>query len=267
MIKLIASDMDGTLLDENKNLPKKFPTLLSELKKRNITFIIASGRSYSALRPLFNGLGKSADDLIYICDNGANISIPHKEPVLDIIPPDVVKSVLYDCEKLGNVIPVLCCVNDIYYPSYAKEQFQSEITNFYKQFSTTDDMYKITDPVIKIAVCDMIGAMDNSYPVFAEKYPEMNVVVSGQYWMDIMNKGTDKGFALRKIKNLLSIKKDETMAFGDYFNDAPMLEESGMSYVMENACDEMKKYGKFIAKPNTENGVMSAICKELNINI
>lgn len=267
MIRLIAADMDGTLLDDNKKLPPQFSHICSELEKRNIIFAVSSGRSFSAVKYLFKDIDMPGN-AVYICDNGGNIILPDAEPIQSIIPDKTVKDIIKDCEQNGHVIPVLCCVNDIYYPSYAKQQFEQEITNFYKQYSVTDDICSIKDPVIKIAICDIRGALDNAYPVFNEKYGgNMTVVPSGLNWMDIMNKNIDKGFGIRKIQEHYSIKKSETMAFGDYFNDVPMLSEAEYSYVMANSCDEMKQYGRYAAPPNTENGVLKIICENLGINL
>ena len=68
MIQLIATDMDGTLLDEEKQLPAQLPALLEELYRRDITFAVASGRSHMMLTNLF---GELAEEIIFICDNGA----------------------------------------------------------------------------------------------------------------------------------------------------------------------------------------------------
>lgn len=268
MIKLIAADMDGTLLNDKKELPKEFEKLCKKLFEKNIKLSISSGRSFGALRVIFDFLGNLADDFIYICDNGGNIILPYSEPIVTTIPDDAVADILKDCEKLEGVIPVLCCVNDIYYPAYAKKQFQSEINNFYINFSMVDNIFSVKDPVIKIAICDLKGSLENCYPVLNKKYGDfLNCVVSGKFWMDVMCKSVSKGNAVESIQKKYNITPEETMAFGDYFNDAPMLEKAYYSYVMDNACDEMKKYGRFIAPSNNENGVVKTICQILDITL
>lgn len=91
MVKLIAADMDGTLLDDQKRLPNGFPKLLECLAKRGIAFAVASGRSYPALQMLF---GKKTEELLLICDNGAHVRIPGKAPVYQCMPFSVVHAVL-----------------------------------------------------------------------------------------------------------------------------------------------------------------------------
>ena len=83
MIKLIASDMDGTLLDDEKNLPPNFYNVIDKLFEKKIRFAVASGRSFAALKPLFN---KYLDDLTFICDNGAYIYDKGKLAYVSVIP-------------------------------------------------------------------------------------------------------------------------------------------------------------------------------------
>lgn len=267
MIKLIATDMDGTLLDAEKKLPKEFPLLLRILQERQITFAIASGRSYPALVNLF---GKAAEDLILICDNGGNVKMPGKPSVYQWMPFNVVHTVLDVCQEIPNVVPVLCCVNGIYYPVTAKEQFQQEISNFYVQFSSIPytALYQLTDPVIKIALCAMEGPEQQLYPLLAEQFgKEYELVVSGDVWMDMMCKNVNKGNAIKQLQDILCITKEETMVFGDYHNDISMFEQAKYSYAMAQASDTVKRYARLIAPPHTENGVIRTICEKLQITL
>lgn len=265
MIKLIATDMDGTLLDDNKNLPKDFFKLLDILESLNILFIIASGRSYFALEDMF---GERSKTMNFICDNGANVVINGKSIYKSTIKNSIVKEIISDCRKLGNISPVLCGVKDIYYDKSVEEQFRQEINNFYINYSAVDDVMSVNDDVFKVAICDLKNPLKYSYPVLSAKYgKDFCVQVSGEFWQDIMNKNVDKGSALKIIQQDFNISINETMAFGDFYNDIPLLDRAYYSYVMDNANDDMKLHGKYIAKKNSENGVLDAICSNLNINL
>ena len=85
------------------------------------------------------------------------------------------------------------------------------------------------------------------------------VVVAGEIWLDIMNKNVNKGAALEKIQNDENISYEETMVFGDFYNDIEMLGKAKFSFVMENANEDMKQYGNYIAKSNRNYGVIKAI--------
>ena len=85
------------------------------------------------------------------------------------------------------------------------------------------------------------------------------MAVSGDHWMDIMNQGVNKGSALQKLQKKLGITPEETMAFGDYYNDVEMLQQAAYSFVMENANPDLRPFGRYLAKSNREYGVAQAI--------
>jgi hydroxymethylpyrimidine pyrophosphatase-like HAD family hydrolase len=84
---------------------------------------------------------------------------------------------------------------------------------------------------------------------------DMQVIVSGQNWLDISHNNANKGFALNILQNRLNISKEETMVFGDYNNDLKMLALADFSYAMENAHANVKNIAKFQTKSNDELGV------------
>lgn len=256
MIKLIATDMDGTLLDENSKLPKDFFSTLDELNNRNIKFVVASGRPYPTL---YENFKPYSDNMYFICDNGAYIVEPNKGPIVDVIDKSIVNKVVQAASDLENTTLVLCGIKDTYYLGGSHE-VEKELSKYYISRKIVSNLIDIDDDIFKIALCDFNGSKDNSYKVLNPLFGESHkVVVSGSIWLDINNKETNKGAALRKIQNDYNISYEETMVFGDFYNDVEMLKEAYYSFVMENANDDMKKYGNFIAKGNTENGVIEAI--------
>lgn len=257
MIKLIATDMDGTLLDGNGKLPNNFIKILDELAQKDVKFVVASGRPYSSLKEIFKPRDK---ELHYICDNGAFIVENNTVCNVDIIDRDIVKEIVKASEKIENSLMILCGINGIYQLPCSDKNIIEEISKYYLKRVVVEDLLKVEDDIFKISICDMNGSLKNSYevlnPIFGE---DLNVVVSGKVWVDIMNKGINKGMALEKIQKDLNISYEETMVFGDFYNDVEMLQKAHYSFVMENANDDMKQYGNFIAKSNHENGVIHAI--------
>lgn len=259
MIKLIASDMDGTLLDENSNLPQNFYDTLNKLNKNNKKFVIASGRSYRSLEEIFTPY---CNQLYFICDNGSYIVEPGKEPIVSIIPKDTVINIIHECEKIPNIYVILCGMKHSYYKPCSNE-IETQIFSYYNlQKKAVSDLTSVNDDIFKIAIYDTMGSKDNSFkilnPLFGKDY---KVVVSGDKWVDINNKHINKGAALKKIQEDYGISYDETMAFGDFYNDIELLQNAKYSFVMENANEDMKQYGNFIAESNKNNGVIKAIEK------
>lgn len=256
MIKLIATDMDGTLLDENSQLPKNFFSILDKLDEKDVKFVVASGRPYPTLYENFKPV---SDNLYFICDNGSYIVEPGKEPIISILDKDLVNNVVKTCENLSNTELILCGVKGTYHKPCSNE-IEKEIDKYYINKTIVDTLFDIDDDIFKIAICDFNGSREHSYkllnPLFGKDY---KVVVSGAVWVDINNKDINKGTALKKLQDDFSISYEETMSFGDFYNDVEMLQASHYSFVMENANDDMKQYGNFIARSNTEDGVIQAI--------
>lgn len=114
---------------------------------------------------------------------------------------------------------------------------------------------------MKITICDLTGAEENSYP-YVKKYSEnFKVAVSGFVWIDITNKNSDKGTGLKVLQEKLGISKDETIVFGDYLNDYELMQQGEYSFAMENAHPELKKIAKFCGGDNNNSGVVKTIKK------
>ncbi|MDD6794354.1 MAG: HAD family hydrolase [Clostridiaceae bacterium] len=256
MIKLIATDMDGTLLDSNSKLPENFYDTYNKLYEMGIKFVVASGRPYLTLRENFKPIASKLD---FICDNGAYIVESGKEPKISIIEKAKVNELIETCKSIPNTELLLCGIKGAYRTNI-DPKFIKEIDKYYVNQIVVDDLTKVDDDIFKVTVCDFNISAENSYKVFYPKFKnELKVVISGKVWLDITNINVNKGAALSRIKDDFNISYDETMAFGDFYNDIELLKEAKYSFVMENANDDMKKYGNYIAKKNTENGVVQAI--------
>ena len=256
MIKLIATDMDGTLLDENSSLPEGFFEMLDKLKEKGVKFVAASGRPYATL---YENFKPKSDYLDYICDNGSYVVLNDREPVINGLKKEVVHAVIKACEDIKNVVVILCGVNGAYHMP-CSQKFLDEIDKYYVQKHIVDDLYSVDDNIFKIAVCDLSISSENSYKVLGPLFGEENkVVVSGALWVDINEKNVNKGAAIKEIQEAYDISYDETIVFGDFYNDIEMLKEAHYSFVMKNANEDMKQYGNFIAESNKDAGVIKAI--------
>lgn len=261
MIRLIASDMDGTLLNDKKELPPDFYDVLEQLHRKGVHFVIASGRSFTTLKINFDG---HMDKLDFICDNGAYVVVNGKLVSMSILDPSRLAEMIDMCIALG-ACPVLCGVHGTYFEN-RDDVLYEQVQKYYLNFTRVDDIRTVRDDIFKVAVFDRRGVEKNSYPIIADKFAnDFTAAVSGPLWMDIMNKGINKGAALDKIRRELNISREDTMAFGDYFNDAELIGGAGYGFVMANAHPDMFQYGKYRAEDNNSCGVTKAI-KEYVLN-
>ena len=262
-IKLIVTDMDGTFLNSKHEVGKDFPGIYQELKKRNILFVPASGRQMPGITHYFKDI---EEDMGFIAENGGYVVYKNNELFVDKMDYVLVKEIIIAVRNIPGARAVLSARKKAYFESNDND-FKNYFTKYYTENQKVDDLTKeIDDNAFKIAVYHPDSSEAHLYPLL-KKFDEANleVVISGKYWLDIMNKGINKGNAVEKLQNALGISQDETMVFGDYMNDIKMLENSRYSYAMKNAHPLVKKIACFEADSNDEFGVLKTIRKFLDL--
>jgi Cof subfamily protein (haloacid dehalogenase superfamily) len=258
MIKLIASDMDGTLLDENGCIPEEFFDIYETLNSKDIVFVAASGRQYYTLE---RDLDSIKDNVIFIAENGSFVMHENKELYSCHIDKITVQDLIQVGRRVEGTKTVLCGKKGAYVES-SDPKFIEQVSRYFAKYEIVDDLMDVKDDILKLSICDFKGPAENAnnvyYPLFKDK---LRVVVSSELWLDIFSLKANKGEALKYIQDKLNISSMETMAFGDYFNDVEMLQNAHHSYAMNNAPEGVKKHARYIAKSNKEHGVLDTIKK------
>ncbi len=265
MIKLIVCDMDGTLLNSKKEMPKGMFTCIRELSKEGIYFCAASGRQYYSLAESFAPV---KDDMFFIADNGCMVVKGKNDEQIDshIIPIDFVHQFVKISQQLPHTHVVLSGLKYAYYVD-SEEEILKNIYPYYHRRKQVDDLLDVDDDIFKIAILNLNGTADHVYPFYQQFSKEFSVAVSAFEWMDIMPKNIHKGNALISLQEKLNISKSETMAFGDFMNDYEMLKEADYSFAMKNALPQIKQICRFeTAFTNEEEGVLKEIerCRQNN---
>ena len=266
MIKLIAADMDGTLLDSQKRLPQELTAVVRALKERGVRFIIASGRQAATLR---RDLGELAEEMILFAENGTVVMEGDERLFVFPMEKADVRRVLEKTRGMEGVHAVLCRPDVAMIEESAPEEFRRNVKMYYESTQIVPDLLAVCDgfdDVCKIAFYDEGDAEHHEYPVLQEHFADtLSVILSGYSWVDLMRPGVHKGSAMRKLQALKDILPEECMAFGDYLNDKEMLEAVGESYAMENGLAEVKAVCKYIAPSNDDNGVMRVIKERFSL--
>lgn len=262
MVKLIVSDMDGTLLDSNHELSNEFWTVFKELKKRNILFSVASGRQYQNLLEIFKTIRK---DMLFVAENGALVVKDGKELLIDILENEIVE----ECIKLSREnlgINIVLCGKKTAYIETIQSDFIKEVSKYYSKYKLVDNLNNVKEKILKIALYNQNDVEKECLPHLVKYRDNFNIISSSKYWIDIMNKSTNKGNAVSIIQELYNIDNSEIMAFGDYLNDLEMLENCKYSYAMENAHPKIKEISNYITGSNNDNSVIKVIKKYLQDN-
>ncbi len=239
MIKLIASDIDGTLLkDGAQTLDPELFDVISKLKEKGIRFVASSGRGYNSLFHLFEPV---ADDIYYISENGAILTYEDQKLSSGEIPRELALRI-FKAAREWPCAPFVSCVDRSYTDSDNEEFLHIMRDVIHYDIEKVDSMDNIRKPFIKFALCDF-GADIDTFGHFRELFgQEITIVTSGKDWVDFVPDGVNKGIALEKLCNLMGISREECIAFGDEYNDTAMLEFAGIGYAMEPCAPGVEKY-------------------------
>ncbi len=254
-IKLIFCDMDGTLLDGQSDLPPDFDEVIGEVLRRGAIFAPASGRQYSALTLQME---KYADDFVFISENGTFAARHDKELFSSEMDRADVLRILKEGNRIPGAYPVLCGKR----LAYVGEEFRPylrEMNKYFTQNTVVPDLERVAEevPIIKVAYCDAEqgDAEHTIYPGLKKLDGPVHVALSSNYWVDIMNPGMNKGFAVQTLQKLLDLPPENCAAFGDYLNDLEMLRAVKYSFAMENAHPALFEAANYRAPANTDYGV------------
>lgn len=266
--RLLAIDLDKTLLDNNHRLSKRNYDALKKCKEKGIYVILASGREVETIDKYSDELG--IYDPIIACV-GAIVCGEKRDGKREIlyhkpIPLGLVDSVMEFTQKMGWCLTV-------HYPDKILALSRDKYTDIYANqtgatFTFVEDFYNIirgTQPTKLIIVVDT-DIREDVYQQFLNKWEkEANITRTNPEYVEVNAKGVDKGVALIELCRIIDVPIPQTMAFGDNYSDLPMLKVAGGKVLMDNASDEIKRELKarfsdiIIAPSNESDGVAKVI--------
>lgn len=257
-VKLVSTDMDGTLLNTNGEVSNYFFELFSELQNLGVTFVAASGRQYYSI---IDKLKPIKDEIYVIAENGALTMHKDQELQTTVINRETYFELLDIAKNLQGSQVILCGRKKGYIEDYGQD-FIHMFSEFYDRYEVVENLAEVTDDLyLKIAVCNQKGAEKYLYPAFKHLEDRLKVKVSGEIWLDLSHNLANKGYALEQLQNKLGVSAQETMVFGDYNNDLEMMSQAKYSFAMQNAHPNVKAIANYTTKSNNDNGVEYMLSK------
>jgi len=240
MIKLIASDLDGTLLQNGaQSLPENVIPFIEKLAtEHNILFVAASGRQYPNLVRLF---GTASKYMAFICENGSLVfyhdellaSHPMDKEAALTISHDILSLPGCELQISGEKTCYLIPKNESFV-----DRMVNHVKNDIKILSSPEEH---PEPYYKISVFEESGIANGHGPeLLARHKDKAQCTISGKAWLDCVAPDVNKGRALKELIAALGIRAEECVAFGDNYNDLEMLDSVKYGYVMDNAVDDIK---------------------------
>uniref|UniRef100_UPI003F68C780 Cof-type HAD-IIB family hydrolase n=1 Tax=Streptococcus pluranimalium TaxID=82348 RepID=UPI003F68C780 len=267
-IKMIASDMDGTFLDDKGTYDRqRFESILDRLDERGIRFVVATGNNMDRINIIFRGL---LDRLDFVVENGAHLLI--KGETIDrfvLDQADVTQFLEYFKAQLAAYCVILTGTKY----SYMLETAEWEITN---HMISEEEAQAFVDAIVRVESFDdipedetivkmsmMTGDAVEADAVMADFNAHftgnLRAVTSGFGTIDIIQTGVHKAAGLQVLMEHYGVFADELMAFGDSGNDVEMLHLANYSYAVANAPQIIKQHAKFLAPDHKDNGVLEVI--------
>lgn len=269
-IRLIAIDIDGTLLDPRFQISAANLDTLGRAHAQGVEIALVTGRRHTFALPVANALGF---DVTLISSNGAVTRSSHGELFhRDLLPADVALRLLrymsgfrgntvltFDRDHKGAII-----VESADELNLSIQKWMEKNAEWIEYVKPLEDA--ITEAPIQAMFCGNIPRMATAQKMLLDcEFAEQFTVLRTQYdarnlcIVDILNKECSKGHALERWAGHRGLQRDQVMAIGDNFNDIEMLEFAGLPVIMGNACDELKQNGWMVTLGNDESGVAWAV--------
>ncbi|OCN06282.1 hypothetical protein A4S06_00775 [Erysipelotrichaceae bacterium MTC7] len=256
MIKLVLTDMDGTLVKSNFEIPVEIHSVFEQLLEKGVYCGIATGRSLGSLKRDFK---RNFANLTIIAENGAVIS--HKGKIIHVETTDA--TIMKNVKEL--VAGRYCIVASGLKTAYIEKEFAFALPILQHHFPAVDmvdDLCRVDDEILEISLYLPDGNAASFVKELEPFKEDYTVVYSGADFIDIFAKDLNKGRSLQKLQELLNITKEETMAFGDYMNDYELLKNAGESYAVANAVEPVKEIAKHVIGSNDDLAVIQTLKQE-----
>lgn len=265
MIKLIAIDLDGTLLNSDKLISPENKAALNRAKEMGIKVVICTGRPLLSIASILDELNLREPGDYAITYNGGLVQRTDTGEILS--QKSLSKDDAADLYELSQQLQLPCVLLDlenIYELPYPKgrETWYRKTKPALPFVSTTLEEFPEDARFNKILYCyDETVLQEAVKNIPAEYYDKYTILQSHPYLIEMMNNEVDKGRGIEVLTKLLGFTADEVMAFGDEANDLAMLEYAGFGVAMDNAVPALKRIAKYVTKSNDDHGIAETLEK------
>lgn len=264
--KLVVLDLDGTLTNSEKKLPKENYEALMQLQKKGVRIALASGRPTYGIQHLAQELQlKDYNGYIMAYNGGFVIDCTTgKAMSRNILPRDLFSELREASKEYNAAIITYDDANDtILTETEGNKWIEHEAwLNNQMNLKVVADINAAAPA--ELPKCLMVGEpehMAEIEPLMQKRFPQLAIYRSSPFFLEIVPQGVDKAKSIDNLRKMIDVEVSEIAAFGDGYNDISMVEYAGIGVAMANGCDEIKKVANFISVSNDEAGVAYAIDK------
>ncbi len=262
MYKLIALDMDGTLLTTDKKVSERTEAAIKAAEAKGVKIVLASGRPLLGLNRYLEELELlKGEDYVLSFNGGLVQNTKTEEIVSKVSLKGADLKYIYEISKELNInIHAFSAKDGLVTPKNSKyTEYEAEINGIDINIKDFDEIEDEED-IIKVMMIDPQEILDPAIEKLpSEIYDKYSVFKSSPFFLEFTHKEVDKGLGLKKLGEYLGIKKEEIIACGDAGNDLSMVKYAGLGVAMDNATSEVKEAADFITASNDEDGIAKVI--------
>lgn len=266
MIKLVITDMDGTFLnskgDFNRSLYKEVKKIM---KEKNVHFAPCTGKQCERVEAIFGE--EDTKDLWILGDSATRIKHNGEYVYESLLPNSLGKELIKKLEKITADYTIIACTPTaaIVKDTTPKDIVDSVVRGSYHNVDFVKDYNEITSDFVKITIFDTLERSFETKDKLEKFFDKAYIVASEPMWIDISNYGVHKGTTVEELQRMLGVTKEETMVFGDGWNDIELMERGGLSFAVRNAYEPLKEVANYITRSNNEDGVLKTISQLLKL--
>lgn len=259
MIKLVVTDIDGTIYTPEIGLKDSVKECIRNLDKNGIHVAIATGRTYGSAKSVADRIGIKCP---LICYQGGLVNSYEGEILTaKYLDEKIAREIISDCRKRNIHLNVY--VDDVLYveddDEYIKDYIGDKGIDYFKVDSFDELNFDKLNKLLAIKYdTDFI---DEYIQELSDKYPQIYVVKSYKYFCEIANKEATKGNAIKFLAKKFGITTDEVLAIGDQNNDIEMIQTAGFGIAMGNGTEEIKSKANYITDTVENDGFVKAVNK------
>ena len=257
-IRLVAVDLDGTLLTDSKKVSEQTIDAFRCLPAQGVRVVIASARPPRSVRHIYAALGLDTWQINY---NGALIWDEPKKRVVFHQPMDceLVRSIVDAARDMFDEVLVSCEILDKWYTDREEQPYTTETGLIFRPDLVAPLDEICTQPVTKLLLLGEPRIVSRLEPLLMDQFPDVGLVRSDGELLQIMDRRANKGVALYRVAKHYRVPMSQVMAIGDEINDVGMLRVAGVAVAMDNAHPTVKQLAHWVAPSNNDHGVHAAL--------
>ncbi len=271
-IKVIVTDLDGTLLNSNSQINPKTKETLLKLQRDGYHLVLASGRPTPSVVGIAKELEMDLYDSYILTFNGAHVMNFQSKEVIYQQPLSVEssKAILGHLESF-EVVPMVCIDDTMYvkdvFAGMVQHQgvmkniieFESRIGN-YKLCEVNNLKDFVSQPLSKILITGNVDYLEANLEAFREPFATTNTITkSADFFVEFTDFGVDKARSLETILNKIGASMENVIAFGDGMNDLTLIQSAKIGVAMGNSSQTLKSHANYVTDSNDNDGIVLAL--------